>query len=631
MTLKVGITTGLYSISRAEELATTVRKLGFGLTRGTSVIEIPVDVPHEITETEGKEMRYIAEKQGITLLSHGSLTISMGIPERGEWRDAQDHMQKSVRSAVYSGSKYVNFHSCLNLWLELMTYSSRKLTMAFCDHEGNFITNILKGDSKESSNLRKWFIKERGDLYFDDIFNRKERTEIEAEISTKMKKWEKEEQENKIREILTKELPDFLVDPNTGEKIPRKRIIDRAVRDTLTMGTPPRGFGATIDEKIMKLWEKLRMESIFKHVEIQRNEIEKALENKLSKGEKWNSEELRAVVGILDGYHIMGNYLFNKKDPMWLEIAKFYKDILKKYKIDYDDPYWLHNAWKEAEHNNDREFKEFFYGAICAKFLQGHIKKLLNWIDGEFMDELKAMPDKTEEDKKNKAQLIKAAKELQICIESPDARDPSHGGLFLLWRPKQIYAAIKVIRRELKTNRVWMLQDYEHVATQGVDPIKEMEEIIKIAPDFGKFSLAVHANAPNPLHAHEPIELGDIRIYKLLYYLRITGFGKENRTGYVIFERGGAKDPYQKSVDALKIMVEFLEKEVHPDKLPLEFYGLKGATAGDLKRQAQIIRNHVEDPLKDLLEMPEEDWSMLSQAAIKKGRKPEAWKRGEYR
>jgi len=50
------VTSGLYYIARGEELATAVRKLGYGLTRGTSVIEIALDVPHEITDTEGEEL-----------------------------------------------------------------------------------------------------------------------------------------------------------------------------------------------------------------------------------------------------------------------------------------------------------------------------------------------------------------------------------------------------------------------------------------------------------------------------------------------------------------------------------------------------------------------------------------------
>ena len=119
-------------------------------------------------------------------------------------------------------------------------------------------------------------------------------------------------------------------------------------------------------------------------------------------------------------------------------------------------------------------------------------------------------------------------------------------------------------------------------------------------------------------------------LYELLWNLRTTGLGKTS-TSYLIFERGGGDDPFKSSIDNLKIMAHFLNKDTHPSKLPLEFYGMKGPTAGDLMRQTQIVRDHAWEPLKDLMEMSEEDWTFLSQTAIKKGKKPEAWKRAEFR
>jgi len=58
---------------------------------------------------------------------------------------------------------------------------------------------------------------------------------------------------------------------------------------------------------------------------------------------------------------------------------------------------------------------------------------------------------------------------------------------------------------------------------------------------------------------------------------------------------------------------------------------MKGPVAGDILRQRQIVMDHAWEPLKDLLEMPEEDWTFLSQTAIKKGKRPEQWKKGEFR
>jgi hypothetical protein len=125
------------------------------------------------------------------------------------------------------------------------------------------------------------------------------------------------------------------------------------------------------------------------------------------------------------------------------------------------------------------------------------------------------------------------------------------------------------------------------------------------------------------LHAHYPIELGDIEIYKLNYFLRETGFGKQpGYDVYLWFERGGGDDPFRQSVDALKLCAKFLELDVSPDKLPEEYFGLK-LTGMDFWRQEAIMRDHRFEPLKDLLEMPEEEWGLLSSAATRKGKTKE--------
>lgn len=614
MVYKVGVTTGLHYIARSEELATTIKKLGYGLTRGTIAIEIASDVPHEITETDGKEIRRMAEKQGVDVLLHGSLTIPMCIPERSDWRDAHDHMQKSIRSAVHAGAKYVDFHACLNIWLELMTYTSRKLTMSFCDHEGHFISEILR----ECEPLRKWFVEERGHLYANDILTREEITEMNSEINNKEDKWYKEKIQEKLSKIsgMTTEIIDRILQTNVVPDLtprPVPGMTPEEYRELLNKAKET-------ERKANDVLDEIKRNRIKENARIQRQTVNKTLLNKLARGKKWDSEELRAVVGILDGYHIMAHYMFYKKDKLWVEVAKMYEKELKDYKMDYNNPGWLKEAWDRAEKHNDRGFKEFFYGVVGAKFLEGHMKRLFEWIENDFIPK----------ELKGKKELIEIAKNLKIGIESPDARDAQHAGLHLLWRPKQIYAAIKVIRETLDNGRIWMLADFEHVATQGLDPVKDMDEMINIAPDFGKYCISVHANAPNPMHAHEPLELGDIRVYKLLYYLWKTGFGRD-REVYVIYERGGGEDPFKHSVDALKLMVKFMEKGTDPDKLPLEFFGIKGPTAGDIRRQSQIIQDHAYEPLKDLLEISDEEWGILSSTAVKKGKRLEVWKKGELR
>jgi hypothetical protein len=578
---RIGVSSGIYSVARPEELATTVRKLGYSLTRGTSVVELAADVPNEVTQTEGKEIRYIARKQGMDILFHGSLTVPMSMPERAEWRDAHDHICKSIRSAVFSGAKYVNFHACLNIWLELLTYAGRKLTMVFCDHEGRFVSHILA----ENGDLREWFTNKRWSDYVHDILTAEERTEAISAAESLI--------EERIRETL--------------ENLAKR-------------GLPP--------EEFTKERERIVNEESKNRAKLERDKIKDAIRNKLASRGRWDSEELRAVVGVIDGYHLMARYLFYTKDPIFTEMAKIYKKLMDKYDLNYSNKNWVDEAWDNAEQNNDRRFKEFFYGMVASKYLEGHVKKALEWINKEFIPE--ELANLKVDDEKEREEIIKIAKNIAIAIEVPDARDPTHAGLHLLWNPRQLYVAVKTIRKVLDTERVWMLMDYEHVATQGIDPIKDMDEVVNIAPDFGRYTISIHANAPNPLQPHIPIELGDIRIYQLLWYLKQTGFGKHNSV-YLIYERGGGEDPFKKSIDSLRTMVKYLDMDVEPRKLPLEFYGLEPLTAGGADRQRQIVFDHAYEPLKDLLEMPEEDWTMLSQSAIRKGKKPEQWKKGEFK
>lgn len=614
MGYKLGVTTGLHYIARSEELATTVKKLGFGLTRGTTAIEIASDVPHEITETDGVELRHIAAKQQVEVLLHGSLTIPMCIPERSDWRDAQDHIEKSIRSAVNAGAKYVDFHACLNIWLELMTYTSRKLTMSFCDHTGRFISYILQ----ECEPLRKWFVDERGDFYMRDIFSSEEITKIRSEVSNEEEKWYKGE--------IMERMSAIGVSRESIERVFQTNTVPNLVVESVFLRLPPEERDKYVEQQKAKekeaigILEEIRRERIIKLANIEKEITRRIMLQKFAEKGPWDSEELRTAVGILDGYHIMAHYMFYTRDPMWEEMAKFYPIVREKYKMDYSNPRWLHEAWRKAEEENDRTFKEFFYGAVAAKFLEGHMKKALEWRDKELIPKELA----------GKPRLQQHARELVLAIESPDARDPQHAGLHLLWSTRQIYVAVKVIKNELKTNSVWMLADFEHVATQGVDPIKDMEDIIRLAPDLGSYCISMHANAPNPMHAHEPLELGDVRVYRLLYYMRQTGFGKAMDV-YVIYERGGGEDPFLRSVEALRLMLAQLVKDTHPNKLPPEFFGYKGAVAGDERRQLQIVRDHTWEPMKDLMEMPDEEFTMLSSTALKKGKRPEQWKKAEYR
>ncbi len=608
MPFKVGVTTGLYYIAHDVSLASTVKKIGYTLTRGTDVVEISGDTPHEITETEGIEIRNVAKNQGLDVLFHGSLTVPMCMPERTDWRDAQDHMEKSVRSAVNAGCKYVLFHACLHFWVELLTYTGTKLTITMCDHAGNFISEILYNEKR----LRDWFIKnlrDIGDIPYDQyILSEEDYHDAVSRAHGRMRAWEgatvKERVEKKEIELGVNKARD------NYERNPTKENMDKA---QLLLNK--------LKEEQEKIMEEVSEESGTEESRLRRKYLDDMVKKKLVKKtyeeRRWRIDTMGRLVDV---YKIMGHYLFFTKDPQWLSMAEVYKDVLDKYKIDYNDENWLAKTWDKSEKNNDGEFKQFFYAVVGAKFLEGHLKALLEWINGDYIKkELKDDPERQ-----------KIAKDLQITIEIPDARDPKYAGRYMLSHPKQIYSAIKTARNVINTDRIWMTIDNEHLATQGYDPWIEGKKMMKKYPDFGKIVHSVHCTYPTPLHSHYPIELGQTEVYELLWYIRQAGAGRhKTRPLYLIFERGGGDDPFRQSVDALKLMAKFLEKDTHPKELPLEFYGLE-KTAFDVTRQSQIMMDHRFDVLKDLFNVPEEEWGLLSTEAVKKGKR-EIFKKEELR
>ncbi|MBI4173142.1 MAG: hypothetical protein HY519_00305 [Candidatus Aenigmarchaeota archaeon] len=614
---RVGVTSGIYYAARSEELANAIRKLGYTLTRGADCMEIAADVAHEVPYSHGREIRHMARKQEVQVLFHGDLQVPLEIPERADWRDAHDRMTKSIRSAIYAGAAYIDFHASLNFWLEMQTYGGRKLTTAFVDHDGRFIKHILK----ENAKLREWFIEKKWHHYVHQILKEKEQSQ--ARIDGEFYRRKKEEE---IRDATR----DF---SQKQEELNQLRAAIAQGRASAAELREAKKRAAQLEAAVAKLKQQAdqREQDAIKETTEHHDQIYKAaIRKKLERGEEWDTEELRAELGLVDGYIFMAYHLFFTKDPMWVAMAEQYKDVLiGPYAINYKDDRWLDKAWRHAEETNDRRFKEFFYAAVGSKYLEGHLKAAFHWLEEKFIKE--EIP-KVAKDREEEAELKHIAENLIIGMENPDSRSPEYAGLFILWRTKQIYAAVKSIRDRYPQwgKRVMMIVDHEHLANQGLDALNESNESIAKIKDFGELVVSVHANHPNPLQPHIEIEMGDVLLYTLLHNLRKTGFGKK-RVGYLIFERGGGEDPFKHSVDNLRLMAYYLEQDVKPDDLPPEFFGVEGLQAGSYMRQLQIVRDHTWDVMKDLLEIPEEEWTFLSSTAVKKGKKPEQFKRAEFR
>jgi len=216
---------------------------------------------------------------------------------------------------------------------------------------------------------------------------------------------------------------------------------------------------------------------------------------------------------------------------------------------------------------------------------------------------------------------------MPIVLETPMA----HRGVeewLRLPNPVQMYHLVE----EIGPDYIQLAMDFEHMLSIRLEP----EKVIKMLPDGGgEHVMVIHAGYPAPLTpAHIPIPLGSeqqMYLYKMMYELRKKGFGKGKKDFFIIFERGGGRDPVQQSITALKLIVEYLEKEVEPDKLPKAFFGISPELPISEKRQWVNLFHHALDPIKGMLKIPEEEHTFMSRAAIEAGKRPEEWKKEEYR
>jgi sugar phosphate isomerase/epimerase len=579
---KVGTTPGYYAVARTAELASTLRKIGFGLTKGVDVIESILDIPHEISYSEGKEVRELVEKMGIELLIHGHLEVPVTSGGLEYYRLSQDTMERSAKSAIFCGATYVLFHASNERWPETWTAAEIPHYWFMVDELERHIREKLQKEKM----LREWFVWKYWRTYAGPILLPEEDKQIEGEALAK-----------------TRELE---VKLHAGEITPEKFSMERS-----------------------NFYEKKIKEALLKHLE---------------NGTKWLHEDAGNPTDI---YRIIATYMLIKKDPILLELVNVYEKELEKEgllplpSIPSDIPA-VENKEKWIEENIDRWVEslitkskepgkkvigDFYHSLVAGKYLEGHISRLLDAIKTFADKEIPTLQAPPEE----KEKLKRYAKELKITFETP-FMGGAYAGMMTIWHPKQIYAVVKTIRRTLNTDRIFMTIDFEHIAVEGADPYTEIEKFAKIAPDAGKYILSLHVTKPTPLHHHIEVEIGDVDVYKLLWHLRTAGLGKYH-TVYFIFERGGEQEPFKRSITALKIMAEFLEKDIPPEKLigMPEFFGVSTGEIAAEERQKVAIHEHALDPLKGLLTVPEEEFTFLSKAAIEKGVPPEKWKKEELK
>jgi len=306
----------------------------------------------------------------------------------------------------------------------------------------------------------------------------------------------------------------------------------------------------------------------------ERNKLMEKLKEEALK--EWQSDNLEKQPWRDHGkekfsYEIMGRWMAETRDPIWKLICG---------NVNYEE------ANKKDRGN--------VVAAIAAKYIWGHIKKYLDTIQ---------------------------EKNLIITLEAPPAMNQEWIGFMKIVRPKHLAAVCKTLDSE----HVKITIDFEHLATHGLGP----EEILKNTwSDIGRYVCNLHIGMmPTASHQHVPVPRGDIYTYKILWELRKKGM----RNAIFIFEVGGGDEPrrYEQIIVTLKDIAFYLSKDVPPEELPEEFFGL---TPAEMEHEKRVIDSHAFDPLQGMFELPELSHTWLGREAMEKKRiRPETWQKEEHR
>ncbi len=258
-----------------------------------------------------------------------------------------------------------------------------------------------------------------------------------------------------------------------------------------------------------------------------------------------------------------------------------------------------------------------------------------------------------------------------------EAMNGSANSHFKLWRPKDVVTACRAvnitarneldgIHEDLYDCPMKFTIDMEHTASFGVDPWKQMEELIeqeKWLADNNEKNVPVdkqrplakmvrmyhltkpgHETSQGTGHIHGPFRHGDIQLYTWLHDMVKNGFTQSDERASVMYEVGGEMTG---TVQKAKLSMNMIELGIEPDKvdparvdpgkeyeteeeaLIARFFGMDRPS---FNQEWAKIEQHAFDPLQGLLEATQFDYTWTSNAATqKRGNRPQEWQEEEYR
>lgn len=603
---EIGVSSGWFSIAKAQELLGLASKTASIATYGVNYVQVDFENTSEFFEPDVIErLRHVVDSLQIKWGAHGEIGEFMGWEGAIEviWKQSHRRLhqyldglydffikgrgQREGKNYEKYKPQYLNFHASnmppIGLFVERFRYGGHVML----DFQGreNWDTLI---DKENNRKLKEWFqrnilfhifAREAGIVFFND-------------------------QDVLEKAVIPGILEDKKISPGPSEEEKRKyaeefkRYSDGFDKDT--------EITREILDYLYKTW--LDMSAL-------RN-----LRGAVSQ-EEW-------------AYAIVAKYLeFAKDDP---------KEPL--WKMFFGD-----KTMKDLEDEWSREGKEIklfdrvrgtvnlmpeIVAMVAMRYIIGHfntkpLPEFLSERRQRFKREDREWDEFYSKTAMEKLNIVKVV----FAFETPEIIENQREGLQRIIHARHIYKLVKAF----DSPYIKGLFDSEHYIHNGFNPI---EEIRSCPDDMGKYFIGFHVGAPKPYHpVHEPIDVGSEAqrwIYIYAYELRKKGFGVDDK-GLIIFERGGARGGQSplsfigQSATAMKLIVEELEKDTPPDRLPVSFFGVSPEGMYSEERQIAIMKEHYWDPLKGMLSVPEEEYTFFSKAALDKGKKGEEFKKQELR
>lgn len=579
------------------------RKITKAARYGFEFAQIDFEELSEAKEPEiVEQIKMIKETQNIEIGTHLPTTIDLCIAYAFEWRYYHDQLRICTKASGEAEAKYILFHS---------SYHPRpNITSAFLGRReapGKLVgpdgTNL--GTWIIQHGMKDWFMAKfirimfsamgvAGDPAVIDYFESMESFKGAKEYAERIYKNGYSSVEEELMRIRAR-LDDIERIARTRDLTERERIEHEAlIAEYKEKNTYDYLVKKTAEVSKISEWLAARCISAARYsIGYDFDSIFDFWLRQGSEGEEYVA------------YLTVAEYMFKHNDRIWSMMAKVSQS-----------PYQLARESSRklgTLSENELDKLKRIVAAVAAKYIEGHL-----------FTKTEQYGIKIKKDGEVKYQSVYdycKEKNMKIYIETSMPEKGSEGELRIMSAIDHINMCKALDGGKLINYCI----DFEHLLTNLIDPIEEAKRLLKEQPGDGKYITCLHTNAPRPIMgAHAPIEVMSqdmLILYKWLYILRQAGV----RDTYIICEMGSYG--IRQSAIAFRNIVRELMKETPPDKLPREFYGI----AEDYEaRQMIAIREHAFDPLKGLLVIPEDNWTMLGRRAAERGKARE-WERERYR